>query len=76
METITGAFEFPDSFDKDLLETASRMIEEGLNQLEIPGSEGMVLVKVGSPEEEKRRGSQIPIAPFEKDGEIFIVCSK
>jgi hypothetical protein len=77
MEIITaGSFEFSDSFGRNVEDTASKMIEQELNVLEIPNSEGLILVRVGSDEEERRKGSQMPIAPYERHGNIFIVCTK
>ncbi len=69
------AFEFSDSFRGEVERTADRMMEEGALRMEIPNSDGMILVLSDSDVSKQSEHSEF-IAPFERAGKIFIVCAK
>lgn len=65
-------------FEAQVGEAARKMVAEKLDVCEIPGSSGMVLVRIGSPEYEHRLQANliamiIPI-PVTVNGNHFVIC--
>jgi hypothetical protein len=61
---------------KESIEKAIQNISRDQDEIEIPNSGGQMLVRKGTPAEEKRKDlkKKARCFPYEKDGEHFLVC--
>ncbi len=66
-----------EKFAEDVRHALSEIVEKKLNILEVPESNGMVLVREGSKEEEERNSPKIRISVYDlKEEGRFILCHK